>query len=92
MKKELLTLAQDAVMPTSFTQMVWVAISSGFAGITAVYGWFRGELNECKKDRKELFARVESLHGEVSSLSLRVGQAEQRMTVDSRNSIESSGV
>lgn len=90
--KDLIALAQDAVMPTSFTQMVWVAISSGFAGITAVYGWFRGELNECKKDRKELFARVESLHGEVSSLSLRVGQAEQRITIDSRNALESSGM
>lgn len=90
--KDLILFAQDTVLPTSFTQMVWVAISSGFAGITAVYGWFRGELNECKKDRKELFARVETLHGEVSDLSLRVGRAEQRMTTDSRNSIESSGV
>ena len=78
MKVELITLAQDAVMPTSFTQMVWVAITSGFAGISAVYGWFRGELNECKKDRKELFARVEELHKEVSALSMRVGQVEKK--------------
>jgi prepilin signal peptidase PulO-like enzyme (type II secretory pathway) len=75
--KLLILLAQDAVMPTNVTQMIWIVISSGLAGVTAVYGWFRGELNECKKDRKELFARVEALHGEVSALSLRVGQFER---------------
>ena len=90
--KDLILFAQEAAMPTSFTQVIWVAVTSGLGGISAVYGWFRGELNECKKDRKELFARVESLHGEVSSLSMRVGRTEQRITTDSRNSLESGGI
>jgi len=92
MKEVLITLAQDAALPASFTQMIWLAITSAITGVTAVYGWFRGELNECKKDRKELFARVEFLHGEVCDLSMRVGHAEQRMTTDARNALESGGV
>ena len=88
---DLILFAQDTVLPTSFPQMLWIALTSGLAGIASVWGWFRGELNECKKDRKELFARVETLHGEVSALSMRVGQAERRMSTDSKNSLESSG-
>ena len=47
-------------------------------GVSAVYGWFRSELNDCKKDRAELFIRVEELHKEVEALSLRVGQVESK--------------
>jgi len=91
MTSNLLTFAQDAALPTSLSQMFWVAITSGVAGISAVYGWFRGELAECKKDRKELFARVESLHGEVSKLSLRVGQTERKVFIDRSFDHDSGG-
>jgi hypothetical protein len=89
---DLITLAQEAALPTNMVQIIWIAVTSGLAGIASVWSWFRGELNECKKDRKELFARVETLHGEVSALSMRVGQAERRITSDSRNPLESGGV
>lgn len=46
-------------------------------GIGAVWTWFRGELNDCKADRKTLFARVEELHDEISSLSMRVRDVER---------------
>lgn len=90
--RDLILFAQDATMPVNVTEVIWVAITSALGGISAVYGWFRGELNECKRDRKELFGRVESLHGEVSALSLRVGRTEQRIATDSRNAMESGGV
>ncbi len=46
-------------------------------GITAVWGWFRTELNDCKADRTKLFARIEELHAEVEALSMRVGNVER---------------
>lgn len=69
-----LNLAQDAAFPSSSTTIGVVgAIGAAVAG---VWGWFRSELNDCKKDRKELYQRVDDLHEKVSELSMRVGQVE----------------
>ncbi len=54
------------------------AVVTFAGGVSAVYGWFRSELNDCKKDRAELFAKVDKLHETVSNLSLRVGQVERQ--------------
>ena len=72
----LITLANDATL--SSPSIIITIITSVAAGVASVWGWFRGELRECQNDRKELFARVEQLHTEVSALSMRVGQVEQK--------------
>lgn len=74
----LITLANDAAGTLTSPGIIVTILTSVAAGVASVWGWFRGELNDCKADRKELFARVESLHGEVSALSLRVGQVEKK--------------
>lgn len=75
----LTTLAQDVAVPTSPTTTLGIA-GIIIAAVTAVWSWFRSELNDCKKDRKDLYARVDSLHSEVSALSLRVGNVERPKT------------
>lgn len=71
-----ITLATETAI--SSPGIILTILTSVGAGVASVWGWFRGELNDCKNDRKELFARVEALHGEVSALSLRVGQVEKK--------------
>ncbi len=73
----LIQLANDATTLSS-PGIIITIITSVAAGVGSVWGWFRGELSDCKKDRKELFARVEELHKEVSALSMRVGQVEKK--------------
>lgn len=74
----LILLANDAAVTLTSPSIIITIITSVAAGVASVWGWFRGELSDCKKDRKELFARVEELHKEVSALSMRVGQVEQK--------------
>jgi len=74
----LITLANDAAVTLTSPSIIITIITSVAAGVASVWGWFRGELSDCKKDRKELFAHVEELHKEVSALSLRVGQVEKK--------------
>lgn len=74
-KEHLTTLASDVAMPSTGLLATVAAAIAGSVG--AVWSWFRAELDDCKKDRKELFARVDNLHSEVSSLSMRVGQVER---------------
>lgn len=71
-----ITLATETAI--SSPGIILTILTSVGAGVASVWGWFRGELSDCKKDRKELFARVEELHKEVSALSMRVGQVEQK--------------
>lgn len=73
--EQITTVANDVAMPSGG---VLATIAAAVAGaIAAVWSWFRSELDDCKKDRKELFTRVENLHHEVSQLSQRVGQVER---------------
>jgi hypothetical protein len=67
---DILAQTTDALAEPGVLTAVGTAI---VASVTSVWAWFRGELNDCKKDRKELFARVESLHARVSELSLEIG-------------------
>jgi hypothetical protein len=76
MKEQLITLAQDVAMPASPTTTLGIGAAI-VAAVTAVWGWFRNELNDCKKDRKDLYTKVDKLHEDVSNLSLRVGQVER---------------
>lgn len=46
-------------------------------GIGGVWTWFRGELQDCKADRKTLFAELKELNERVAELSLRVGHVEK---------------
>lgn len=69
--KDIVTFAQDSATNTLGYGTIIVG------GVAAVWAWFRGELNDCKKDRKDLYARVDSLHAEVSALSMRVGNCER---------------
>jgi hypothetical protein len=77
--KEFITIAQDVAIPNSPTTIIGIG-GLIVAAVTAVWGWFRAELNDCKKDRKDLYARVDQLHVDFSALSMRVGQAEQKIT------------
>lgn len=71
----LLLLAQDTVLPSSPSVAVGVG-AAATASVTAVWAWFRGELNDCKKDRADLYRRVDELHDELNTLSLTVGRLE----------------
>jgi hypothetical protein len=72
---DIIAQTTDALAAPGVLTAVGTAI---VASVTSVWAWFRGELNDCKKDRKELFARVETLHQEVSKLSMRVGHFENK--------------
>lgn len=77
MDTAILILAQHAdALPSTGSIVAAMTVAAG--GVSAVYGWFRSELNDCKRDRKELFARVEQLHDQVSELSLRIGNVERQ--------------
>tara|TARA_R110000868_G_scaffold73672_2_gene213489 strand:+ start:3217 stop:3444 length:228 start_codon:yes stop_codon:yes gene_type:complete len=73
--KQLFVFAQDVVLSPGNTLGLGAVVLSGIA---AVYGWFRTELNDCKKDRKDLYAKVDALHENVSALSMRVGNVERQ--------------
>lgn len=69
-------LANDAAaLPSGGVIATCVVTVAGAVG--AVWTWFRSELDDCKKDRKELYNRVDKLHEDVSTLSMRVGQVER---------------
>lgn len=42
------------------------------AGLTALFVWFRSELDECKRDRKQLTEEVELLQQSVAELEKKV--------------------
>lgn len=73
--EQITTVANDVAMPSGGVLATLAAAVAG--AIAAVWSWFRSELDDCKKDRKELFTRVDNLHAEVSQLSMRVGQVER---------------
>ena len=70
--------AESAAALTHPTVIATV-VSSVTAAVAAAWAWFRSELTECKKDRRELFARVEQLHAEILKLSVRVGRVEHQV-------------
>jgi hypothetical protein len=73
--EQITTVANDVAMPSGG---VLATIAAAVAGsVAAVWSWFRSELDDCKKDRKELFALVQKLNDEVSQLSMRVGNVER---------------
>lgn len=74
-KEHVTQLATDVAMPSG--GVIATGVAAFGAAVAAVWTWFRGELDDCKKDRKELYNRVDKLHEDVSSLSLRVGQVER---------------
>lgn len=74
-KEHVTLLANDVALPSS--GLIATCLAAFGAAVAAVWTWFRAELDECKKDRKELYNRVDKLHEDVSSLSLRVGQVER---------------
>ncbi len=42
--------------------------------VTALAGFFKSKLRECENDRRELFSKVNDLHGTVSELQHSVGK------------------
>ena len=71
----LIILASDSI---TLTPGLLAGVGTAIAtGITAAWAWFRGELNDCKADRKNLYARIEQLHLEMLALSQRVGKCER---------------
>lgn len=75
MKEHITTLANDMAAPSAGVLATIGAAAA--AAVGGIWTYFRSELDDCKKDRKELFCRVDKLHEEVSALSLRVGQVER---------------
>lgn len=59
---------------TGIVGLVVTVLGAFGTAVASVWAWFRKELDDCKKDRKELFDRVDSLHDRVSELSLKIGQ------------------
>jgi hypothetical protein len=68
----------DAALPIASPTILTVIATTAVAAVTAAWAWFRDELNECKRDRKEMFARIEALHGQLTELAIRVGNVEGR--------------
>jgi hypothetical protein len=71
----IVTLAQDVAISPSNTLGLGALV---IAAVTAVWTWFRSELNDCKKDRKDLFGRVDQLQDKIATLSERVGNVERK--------------
>lgn len=69
------TATTGALSGSTFLTILGTVIASLATGVASVWGWFRKELDDCKRDRKELFDRVEQLHDKVSDLSRRIGPA-----------------
>lgn len=72
-----LVIAQAAEAVPSPGVLV-TAVVTFASGVSAVYAWFRSELNDCKTDRAKLTTRVDELHEQIAALSLRVGQMERQ--------------
>jgi len=53
------------------------AILSG--AVAKMWIWFTGELKECKEERKDLYKRVEEMHGQVTEVSTKVALLEQHV-------------
>lgn len=74
--EQITTVANEVALPSGGVLATCATLILGAIG--AVWSWFRGELDDCKKDRKELFAIVQKLNDEVSQLSMRVGNVERQ--------------
>lgn len=70
-------LANDELTsPTSVITILITIVTSVGTGIASVWGWFRNELSDCKKDREKLFARIETMHAADRELDRRIGRLE----------------
>lgn len=76
-----MSIAQTATgspsLLVTIASVLATVLGSAATGVASVWAWFRKELEDCKSDRRELFARVEQLHDKVSDLNRRVGHVEQ---------------
>lgn len=68
------TLAQEVALPATHLGLAMILTTAITGSVAAVWAWFRSELADCKKDRIELYQRMDTLHDRVSALSLTVGR------------------
>jgi len=71
----LAAFAQEVAIPNS-AGGVYAAAAGILAAAGGVWAWVKGELNDCKKDRLDLYKRLDQMHETVSNLSLSVGRLE----------------
>ena len=53
------------------------AILSG--AVAKMWIWFTGELKECKSERKELYGRTETMHGQIMAISVEVAELKNKL-------------
>jgi len=70
-------IANSAEAIPSAGAIIGTLLAGMATGIGSVWTWFRGELNDCKADRKLLFADIKELNNRVAELSERVGHVER---------------
>ena len=51
------------------------------AGVTAIWKWIAGQLEECKSEHKESRARIEELHNKIEVVSSAVGELKGQLSV-----------
>ena len=76
----ILLLAQDNQLLTNGVIHTAIITLGGVltGAVTGVFVWFKGELNECKKDRKELYAQVDHLQDAVGEMKAQLASIQRR--------------
>jgi hypothetical protein len=47
--------------------------------VAKIWLWMTAELHECKSERKELYARTETLHGQIMVISSEVSELKNKL-------------
>ena len=53
------------------------AILSG--AVAKMWVWFTGELKECKEERRDLYVRTETMHGQIMSITVEVAALKNQL-------------
>jgi len=69
-------------MDAGVTTFILTAGAGLSAAVVAIFTWFKGELAECKKDRKDLYAQIETMHQSLSDLREVVAGLTRKADID----------
>jgi hypothetical protein len=47
--------------------------------VAKIWLWMTAELNECKTERKELYARTETMHGQIMAVTVTVAELKNKL-------------
>jgi peptidoglycan hydrolase CwlO-like protein len=75
-----LLFAQDSqILSNGIIHTAIITFGTVLTGaVTGVFVWFKGELDECKKDRKELYHQVDKLQDDIGDMKAQLASIQRR--------------